>query len=75
MSDFSQGKGKEGLAMYSQCDRSCSPRYEYIIRRGQNGSGYELTALVTCGLPRDTWDGMYSVQFFFVGGATGHKLA
>jgi hypothetical protein len=65
MSDFSQGKGKEGAALYAQCDRKCSPRYEYQMTSNPDQSVFDLTALVTCGLPRDSWDGMYSLEAFF----------
>jgi hypothetical protein len=61
--DFSQGKGADGAQLYQQCDKTCSPSYEYKISfRSEPKTEYEVKALVICGHARDKDDNQYSLS-------------
>jgi len=66
--DFSQGKGDAGGDLYSKCDKTCSPSYEYEITYSTNlnmkagtNNRYKVKALVVCGEARDKDDNQYSL--------------
>ena len=56
-SDFSQGKGSEGSALYRKCDGSCSPQYYYYLSVA--GQAKAVEASVLCGPARDKSDNKY----------------
>ena len=63
---LSQGKGRDGKDLYARCDRSCSPRYEYLITKLKRGDiNYIATASVICSDARDKDDNMYELKSFF----------
>jgi hypothetical protein len=59
MTDFSQGKGKEGKKMYEDCPGDCSPQFSYQVE--PENKTYTMRAEVICGLPRDKKDDMYEL--------------
>jgi hypothetical protein len=61
VSDFSQGKGKDGEDLYRRCDKSCSPRYQYVITQPKPGY-FSISAEVVCGHARDKSDDMYTIK-------------
>ncbi len=61
VSEFSQGEGKDGKDLYRRCDKSCSPRYEYVITETKDGR-FSVSAEVVCGHARDKSDNMYAVK-------------
>ena len=63
IASFSRGSGKEGKVLYRQCDRSCSPQYEYMIRADQQQMVVE--ASVVCGHARDKRDTQYELRYGF----------
>ena len=63
--DLSQGKGMNGGDLYKKCDRSCSPRYEYLITRNKGDTGHTVNASVICGSPRDKSNNNYMLDAFF----------
>lgn len=58
-SDFSQGSGKEGKALYAVCDKSCSPQYSLKIR--QEAGQLKVEASAVCAHARDKDDDMYDL--------------
>lgn len=64
--ELSQGKGIDGGDLYKQCDRSCSPQYEYkIIKNSVADKQLKATAYVVCGEARDKTDNLYKLKSFF----------
>jgi hypothetical protein len=64
--DLSQGKGEDGEDLYTRCDRSCSPRFEYTVARRDNSpDNYLVRASIICGEARDKDDNMYNLEAFF----------
>jgi len=60
ITDFSQGKGADGKALYERCSSNCSPRYTFVI--GDVANGYEVEAAVLCGLARDRSNDQYLIS-------------
>lgn len=60
LSEVSQGNGKDGSALYRQCDGLCSPRYSMEVV--QEGGEFVASLDVVCGHARDTNDNMYTVS-------------
>ena len=60
ITDFSQGKGSDGKALYERCSSNCSPRYTFVI--GDAADGYEVEAAVLCGLARDRSNDQYLIS-------------
>ena len=63
ISDLSRGRGTDGENLYKKCDGSCSPQYEYAIRK--TGTAYTIDAFVICGAARDKSDNNYNLEAFF----------
>ena len=59
ISDFSQGRGKEGKNLYRRCSGSCSPQYKYNIQLGE--TAFLVTAEVICGKARNKSDDLYEL--------------
>ena len=60
ISNFSQGKGKDGRDLYNRCSGSCSPQYKYYIQQSKDG-GFTVTAEVICGKARDKNEDLYEL--------------
>ena len=58
--EFSQGRGKDGKSLYTQCGGNCSPRYTFRI--SQEGGQLRVQADVLCGLARDKLSDLYVVS-------------
>lgn len=63
--ELSTGDGQQGEDLYTKCDKSCSPRYQYVVHRKDDPNIYEVVASVTCGEARDKDENNYSLQSFF----------
>ncbi|MFN8389098.1 MAG: hypothetical protein U0136_02265 [Bdellovibrionota bacterium] len=59
--EFSQGKGKDGSALYAQCDGACSPQYTCLI--SQSGGKLHVDAEVICGPARDKDENLYKLSY------------
>jgi hypothetical protein len=60
ITEFSQGRGEDGKALYEQCGGNCSPRYSFYIEQGDNK--LSISADVLCGLARDKKSDQYLVS-------------
>jgi hypothetical protein len=60
LSDLSQGRGRDGAALYRECDGRCSPRYSAQVV--QDGDGLIATLEVVCGHARDRDDNTYIIS-------------
>lgn len=58
--EFTQGRGEQGKALYSQCGGNCSPRYTFLIAQGTGG--LRVDSSVVCGLARDKRSDDYTVS-------------
>jgi len=64
--DLSQGNGENGKDLYKKCDASCSPKYEYQIKRTKDTPReYLVSASITCGAARDKDDNQYKLDAVF----------
>jgi hypothetical protein len=59
-SQLSQGKGPDGSALYSKCDKDCSPSYSVILSK--SGAGYTANVTTACNQPRDKSDDQYVIN-------------
>ncbi|MGE0485482.1 MAG: hypothetical protein AB7Q81_15165 [Gammaproteobacteria bacterium] len=60
ISEFSQGRGPDGKALYERCASNCSPRYTFFI--ASEAEGYAVRAEVQCGLARDKANDQYLIS-------------